>query len=84
MSLDDAFSVSEVEDFFNRLDFVPNGGYVVEQKIDGLALNIIYESGKFVRAATRGDGSVGEDAFCSYGARPVSRRFHGILIARIR
>ncbi len=61
MSLDDAFSVSEVEEFFNRLDFVPNGGYVVEQKIDGLALNIIYESGKFVRAATRGDGSVGED-----------------------
>ncbi|MBP5406434.1 NAD-dependent DNA ligase LigA [bacterium] len=61
MSLDDAFSVSEVEEFFNRLDFVPAGGYVVEQKIDGLALNILYENGKFVRAATRGDGSVGED-----------------------
>ena len=61
MSLDDAFSVSEVEEFFNRLDFVPGGGYVVEQKIDGLALNILYENGKFVKAATRGDGSVGED-----------------------
>ena len=61
MSLDDAFSVREVEEFFNRLDFVPAGGYVVEQKIDGLALNILYEKGKFVKAATRGDGSVGED-----------------------
>ena len=61
MSLDDAFSVREVEEFFNRLDFVPKGGYVVEQKIDGLALNILYEKGKFIKAATRGDGSIGED-----------------------
>ena len=61
MSLDDAFAVNEVEEFFNRLDFVPAGGYVVEQKIDGLALNILYEKGRFVKAATRGDGSVGED-----------------------
>ena len=60
-SLDDAFAVNEVEEFFNRLNFVPAGGYVVEQKIDGLALNILYEKGRFVKAATRGDGSVGED-----------------------
>ena len=59
ISLDDAFNVEEVETFFNRLGFMPKNGFVVEQKIDGLALNILYESGKFVRAATRGDGSVG-------------------------
>jgi DNA ligase (NAD+) len=35
--------------------------YVVELKIDGLAINLIYENGKFVRAATRGDGTYGED-----------------------
>ena len=35
--------------------------YVVEPKIDGLACSIIYENGRFVRAATRGDGVVGEN-----------------------
>ena len=35
--------------------------YVVEPKIDGLACSIIYENGRFVRAATRGDGMVGEN-----------------------
>ena len=61
MSLDDAFDVMEVEQFFNRLDFEPGNGFVVEQKIDGLAVNILYNFGKFVQAATRGDGMIGED-----------------------
>ncbi|MGI6394737.1 MAG: NAD-dependent DNA ligase LigA [bacterium] len=61
MSLDDAFDVLEVEQFFNRLEFSPHEGFVVEQKIDGLAVNILYHYGRFVQAATRGDGFVGED-----------------------
>lgn len=61
MSLDDAFDVLEVEQFFNRLDFEHNEGFVVEQKIDGLAVNILYRSGKYSQAATRGDGMIGED-----------------------
>lgn len=61
MSLDDAFEVSEVEAFFNRLDFQPVDGFVVEHKIDGLAVNIIYDHGKYLKAATRGDGETGED-----------------------
>jgi DNA ligase (NAD+) len=36
-------------------------GYVCELKIDGLAVSIVYEQGRLVRAATRGDGAVGED-----------------------
>jgi len=61
MSLDDAFDVMEVEQFFNRLEFEPENGFVVEQKIDGLAVNISYKSGKYFQAATRGDGMIGED-----------------------
>ncbi|MBO4441658.1 NAD-dependent DNA ligase LigA [bacterium] len=60
MSLDDAFSVEEVEAFFNRLEFAPHG-FVVEEKIDGLAVNILYNRGRFTMAATRGDGQVGEN-----------------------
>jgi len=61
MSLDDAFEVSEIDAFFNRLEFDPQDGYVAEYKIDGLAVNILYEFGKYKRAATRGDGETGED-----------------------
>jgi DNA ligase (NAD+) len=39
----------------------PDVGYVVELKIDGLAISIVYERGRYVRAATRGDGRTGED-----------------------
>lgn len=61
-SLQDVFSVSEVESFVNRVkaDF-PDACFTVEPKIDGLSVSLEYENGIFVRGSTRGDGVVGED-----------------------
>ncbi|MFW5893218.1 MAG: NAD-dependent DNA ligase LigA [Bacillota bacterium] len=62
LSLDNAFSAEDLRDFDRRVKKVtPDVTYVVEPKIDGLAASLIYENGQFVRAATRGNGSVGED-----------------------
>ena len=63
LSLGNVFNEAEVRGFGERvqkeLGHAPK--YVVELKIDGLAVNIHYENGVFVRAVTRGDGRVGED-----------------------
>ena len=62
MSLQDVFSMEELEDFLNRTqEALPNTAYSVEPKIDGLSVALEYEDGRFVRGATRGDGVVGED-----------------------
>lgn len=62
MSLQDVFSMEELEDFLNRAkEAMPNASYSVEPKIDGLSVALEYENGRFVRGATRGDGVVGED-----------------------
>ena len=62
MSLQDVFSMEELEDFLNRTqEVMPNAAYSVEPKIDGLSVALEYEDGRFVRGATRGDGVVGED-----------------------
>ena len=65
LSLGNVFSSEEVRDFARKVHAgLPEGTkveYVVEPKIDGLACSLIYEKGRFVRAATRGDGTVGED-----------------------
>src|SRR4051794_11751111 len=50
-----------VDDVRKRLDSDEPVAYVLEPKIDGLAINLTYESGVFARGATRGDGEVGED-----------------------
>ncbi len=49
------------DDVAKRLDSDEPVTYVIEPKIDGLAINLTYENGVFVRGATRGDGEVGED-----------------------
>ena len=65
LSLGNAFSQTEMEEFDRKVhEGLPENAeieYVVEPKIDGLACSLIYEQGKLVRAATRGDGTVGEN-----------------------
>lgn len=62
MSLGDLFSEYEIREFDERIKkTIPNPSYVCELKIDGLSVALIYENGKLIRAATRGDGVTGED-----------------------
>lgn len=65
LSLGNAFSEAELLAFDQRVHSgLPEGStveYVMEPKIDGLACSLIYENGRLVRAATRGDGIVGEN-----------------------
>ncbi len=62
-SLDNAFSFDELESWHARLgrDGVADPDLLCELKVDGLAINLLYEGGRLVRALTRGDGSTGED-----------------------
>ncbi|MCL2057310.1 MAG: NAD-dependent DNA ligase LigA, partial [Oscillospiraceae bacterium] len=62
LSLQDAFSFDELRDFDRKVRAaVPMPRYVAEPKIDGLSVALVYENGRFVRGATRGDGVTGED-----------------------
>lgn len=67
LSLDNAFSFEEMEKFDQRIKQILHVAkdhtieYVCEPKFDGLAVSLVYENGVFVRGATRGDGTTGED-----------------------
>ncbi|MCW8882442.1 MAG: NAD-dependent DNA ligase LigA, partial [Sedimenticola sp.] len=65
LSLDNAFTDQEMQDFDRRvrerLDYSEAVLYAAEPKLDGLAISLRYEGGVLVQAATRGDGSKGED-----------------------
>lgn len=62
MSLQDVFSPEELEEFVQKtLESYPDTKFSVEPKIDGLSVALEYENGLFIRGATRGDGTVGED-----------------------
>ena len=67
MSLDNAFDRAELDAWNARAvreagqEAIDASGYLCELKIDGLALDLVYEKGRLVRAATRGDGRTGED-----------------------
>ena len=64
LSLANAFSDGEVEDFVRRIEEraeLHDPLFSVEPKFDGLAISLRYEEGRFVRGATRGDGETGED-----------------------
>ncbi len=68
LSLDNAFSPDELRDFHRRVavrleleDENDELEYAAEPKLDGAAVSLLYEAGKLVRGATRGDGTTGED-----------------------
>ena len=62
-SLTDVFSYDELFAFGERMDslIAEAHDYTVEPKVDGLSMSLEYENGVFVRGATRGDGTTGED-----------------------
>lgn len=67
LSLNNAFTVEEAQEFDSRikrtLKLSPDEkiDYAAEPKMDGLAVELVYEDGKFIKGSTRGDGYVGED-----------------------
>ncbi|MFZ4584554.1 MAG: NAD-dependent DNA ligase LigA [Acidimicrobiia bacterium] len=63
LSLDNAFSVEDLEAWGVRIEKLVTTPmlFVTEPKIDGLAISLVYENGRFVRGVTRGDGVTGED-----------------------
>jgi DNA ligase (NAD+) len=66
------------DDVRKRLDSDEPVAYVLEPKIDGLAINLTYEDGLFVRGATRGDGQIGEDVTVNLRTiNAIPLRMHG-------
>jgi DNA ligase (NAD+) len=87
LSLGNALSLEELMAFDARVRSGLDGPapeYVVELKIDGLAINLLYEDGRLVRAATRGDGVYGEDVTANVRTiRAVPLVLHGDYPRRI-
>ncbi len=62
MSLDNVFDTEELVAWFDRVEKEsPSPQYLCELKVDGLAINLLYENGQLIRALTRGNGVTGED-----------------------
>ena len=83
-SLEDVFSLAELEAWLNRAaaSVDKRGGqapqWLTELKIDGLAVNLLYRDGVLVRAATRGDGTTGEDITHNVATiKDIPQRLHG-------
>ena len=72
LSLDDVFDVDELTAWSNRVEseLGPDPHYLCELKVDGVAIALVYRDGRLDRAATRGDGRVGEDV--TLNARTIS------------
>lgn len=87
LSLNNAFTEEEIRDFDRRVKRmlgVEEIDYVVELKIDGLAVNLRYEGGTFVRGATRGDGTTGEDVTANLRTiRSIPLRLRGERIPAV-
>ncbi len=81
-SLDKAVTYGELEDFDAKIRKVCEPVYTVEYKFDGLTVCLTYEDGKFVRATTRGNGTVGEDVTAqvlTIKSFPLAIKCKGIL-----
>lgn len=61
MSLDNVFDEDELANWFDRVEREASPTWLCEVKVDGLAINLLYENGALVRALTRGNGTSGED-----------------------
>lgn len=88
LSIDDVFSKEEIEDwaaYVKRLAPNEEFSYFCEMKIDGFAVSLIYKKGQLVRAATRGNGKVGEDVtrnIKTVESIPLAIELHGDVPAR--
>jgi DNA ligase (NAD+) len=87
LSLENAFTSEDISDFDRRvrarLD-VEQVEYAAEPKLDGLAISVRYEAGRLVQAATRGDGSRGEDVTANVRAiRAVPLRLRGSTMPKV-
>lgn len=78
LSLGNVYSEEELAEFVGRIDNRLNStdelSFCVEPKLDGLAISLIYDQGKLIQAATRGDGSVGEDV--TYNVKTIKNIPH--------
>ena len=86
-SLDKSTTEDELKAFFTRVEKLANGKaeYTVEYKFDGLTVCLTYDKGKFVRATTRGKGTVGEDVTAqvlTIPSFPLSISYQGLLEVR--
>jgi DNA ligase (NAD+) len=81
MSLDNAFSAEELKAWASKMG---NAKFLCELKIDGLAINLRYENGNLVSAATRGDGVVGEDVTANVlTIKSIPRKLVGVRIPAV-
>jgi DNA ligase (NAD+) len=85
LSLDNAYSADELREFEARLKRAlpcERVTYVAEPKVDGLSVALLFEQGRFVRGATRGDGRFGEEITQNLmKVRSIPHRLHGPLAA---
>jgi DNA ligase (NAD+) len=83
LSLDNATSAEDLKQFEARMSRAVPGAqwrYVCEPKVDGLGVALLYEDGRYVRGATRGDGRVGEDVTANLATvRSIPKTLAGIL-----
>ena len=90
LSLNNGFADADVEQFDRRaretlgVDAIDGVAYAAELKFDGLAISLRFENGMFVQAATRGDGTTGEDVTANIRTvRAIPLRLHGDAVPAV-
>lgn len=81
MSLDNVFDSDELSAWFDRVEKEsPSPKYLCELKVDGLAINLLYENGQLVRALTRGNGVTGEDV--TLNVKTIKNLPHQLMLTK--